>query len=210
MKRIIKNEFNGGNNNIFKNSEITEIPVNSQKIHPVILNWVDNKNNSNPICLIKPSFDKEGLTVYKNYKCIGQNDNKFKSYLYTPPIGITAENLLKIYNVESIENLQNYISENINSTNIFTLNRIVNCWIRINFESIKLYNNFLEKIYKKFIGKYYDYDYFKILTDKINLDKEIKDFVDYWFDKNNSIGFKFDLLVEMINYLEKIKKDNLS
>lgn len=206
MKRIIKNEFQEYKNFNSKNMEITQIPGNTQKMHPITLNWIDNSKSTNPLCITKPSFDKEGLTLYKDYKCTNQQNNKYNSYLYIPPIGISSENLIKIYNVESIESLQLFVNENIKQMNILTLNRIINSWIRINFDTIKTYNNFLEKIYKKMLEKYYSSTNFEELNKKVNLDKEIKDFIDYWFTKNNTIGFRFNLLIELQNYLEKIKK----
>lgn len=205
MKRIIKNEFQEYKKFNSKNVEIGEIPGNSQKIHPITLNWIDNTKSVNPICLTKPSIEKEGITLYKEYRCINKNSN-YKSYLYTPPIGITSNDLLKIYDVDSIEKLQLYINDNIDNQNIFTINRIVNSWIRVNFDTIKIYNNFLEKIYKKMLEKYLNSDNYKKYITSLNLDKEIKDFIDYWFDKNNIIGFNFDLLIELEIYLGKIKK----
>ena len=202
MKRIIKNEFQEHQKFNSKNLEIAEIPVNSQKMHPITLNWIDNKNNVNPLCIIKPGFDKEGISLYKDYKCNTSN-NKYNSYLYTPPIGVSSDNLIKIYDVESIENLQTFVNENINNINILTINRLINSWIRVNFDTIKIYNNFLEKIFKKMLDKYYG---FKNLENFKNLDKEIKDFIDYWFNKTNKIGFNFDLFFELIDYLEKVKK----
>lgn len=205
MKRIIKNEFHEYKNFNSKNMEITQISGNTQKIHPITLNWIDNSKSSQPLCITKPSFDKEGITLYKDYKCNTQN-NKYNNYLYTPPIGISSENLIKIYDVESIDSLQTFIDENIKKMNVLTLNRIINSWIRVNFDTIKMYNNFLEKIYKKLLEQYYSFKNFEELNRKINLDKEIKDFIDYWFTKNNIIGFRFNLLFELQNYLEKIKK----
>ena len=205
MKRIIKPEYNEYKTFNNKNIEIIEVPAGSQKIHPITLNWIDNSKFSVPICLTKPSFDKEGITLYKEYKCTTQT-NKYNSFLYTPPIGITSLDLVKIYNVESIEKLQLFIDENINKINILTLNKIVSSWIRVNFDIIKTYNNFLEKIYKKMLEKYYSYENYVSLSSKVNLDKEIKDFIDYWFAKNNNIEFKIDILVELQDYLEKISK----
>ena len=111
MKRIIKNEFHEYKNFNSKNMEITQISGNTQKIHPITLNWIDNSKSSQPLCITKPSFDKEGITLYKDYKCNTQN-NKYNNYLYTPPIGISSENLIKIYDVESIDSLQTFIDEN--------------------------------------------------------------------------------------------------
>ena len=55
------------------------------------------------------------------------------------------------------------------------------------------------------LDKYYGFKNIEELN-KLNLDKELKDFIDYWFGKNNSIGFKFNLFFDLINYLEKLKK----
>lgn len=203
MKRIIKNEYQVLNKFNSKNMEITEVPPNSQIIHPITLSWIDNTKFSVPICVTKPSFDKEGVSLYKEYKCTNQTKTKYNNYLYLPPIGITAENLINIYNVETIDKLYQFINNNIDKLNPFTLNRIVNSWIRNNFETIKTYNNFLEKIYKKFLEKFYSKEKYLELTKKINLDKEIKDFIDYWFSKNNTLSFKIDLLFDLENYLEK-------
>ena len=121
MKRIIKNEYLEYKNFTSKNMEISEVPANSQIIHPITLNWIDNKKASNPICLTKPSFDKEGISLYKEYKCTNQK-NKYNNYLYTPPIGITSENLIVIYDVESIDKLYQFIDDNIDKINVLTLN----------------------------------------------------------------------------------------
>jgi hypothetical protein len=205
MKRIIKNEFLEYKKFNSKNMEILQIGENTQRIHPITLNWIDNSKSSTPLCITKPNFEKDNLTIYKDYKCTNNQVNKYNSYLYTPPIGVSAEDLIKIYNLESIESLQAFVFENINNINILTINRLINCWIRINFETIKTYNNFLEKIYKKMLDKYYGFKNIEELN-KLNLDKELKDFIDYWFAKNNSIGFKFNLFFDLINYLEKLKK----
>ncbi len=205
MKRIIKNEFLEYKKFNSKNTEIMQIGENTQRIHPITLNWIDNSKSSTPLCITKPSFENNTLTLYKDYKCTNNQVNKYNSYLYTPPIGVSAEDLIKIYDLESIESLQTFVFENINTINILTINRLINCWIRVNFETIKTYNNFLEKIYKKMLDKYYGFKNMEKFN-KINLDKELKDFIDYWFGKNNSIGFKFNLFFDLINYLEKLKK----
>ncbi len=65
MKRIIKNEFLEYKNFNSKNMEIVQIGENTQRIHPITLNWIDNSKSSTPLCLTKPSFEKDNLTIYK-------------------------------------------------------------------------------------------------------------------------------------------------
>ena len=205
MKRIIKNEFKEYKEFNSKNKEIIQIDENTQRIHPITLNWFDNSKSTTPICITKPNFKKGEVLLHKDYKCINNQPTKYNTYLYTPPIGVSSEDLINIYEIKSIENLQSFVSDNINTTNIFTINRLVNSWIRVNFDTIKIYNNFLEKIFKKLLDKYYGLKKMKDFN-KLNLDKEIKDFIDYWFNKNNMVGFNFNLFGELINYLEKVKK----
>jgi len=197
MKRIIKN-FNS------KNMEIDEIPSNSSRMHPITLNLIDNTKSPNPLCLTKPHMEKNGMMLYTDYKCLNKTNN-YKNNLYIPPIGIGSNNLLVIYNIDSIDGLYNFINENISNMNILSLNRIVNSWIRVNFDTIKVYNNFLEKIYKKMLEKYLSYDNWTKYQNIINLDKEIKDYIDYSFNKNNKIEFNYNLLSDLAIYLGKIK-----
>ena len=209
MKRIIKNEFHEYKKLNSKNIDIGDIPINTQKIHPITLNFIDNFKSTSPICITKPHLeDGNKLILYKKYNCNVKND-VYKNILYIPPIGITSNDILQIYNIDSIDNLLSYINNNINDGNIININRIVNSWIRINYDTIKIYNNFLEKIYKKLVDRYLSYDNKnKIKNDNINIDKEIKDYIDYWTNKNNSLDFELNLLEDFISYF--IKKYKLS
>jgi hypothetical protein len=200
MKRIIKN-YNS--NNI----DIVNIPINSDKLHPITLNWINKQQK--PTCITKPYFaDSDMLNLYKEYNCNSSN-YIYKNTLHIPPIGITSNDILHIYRVESIDSLLLYINDNIQDGNIININRIVNSWIRINYDTIKIYNNFLEKIYKKLIDKYLSsYNKNKIINDEINIDKEIKYYIDYWTTKHNSSDFELNLLEDLISYF--VKKFNLT
>lgn len=202
MKRLIKKEVQEYKNFNSKNIEIGNIPINTNKMHPVTLNWM--LKDQIPMCITKPHFgNNNNLLIYKDYKCNVSND-VYKNILHIPPIGFTSNDILHIYNIDSIDSLLLYIENNIVDGNIININRIVNCWIRVNYDSIKIYNNFLENIYKQLVDKYLNIDNKnKIKNDNINIDKEIKDYIDYWTNKNNSIDFKLNLLEDFIFYFIK-------
>ncbi len=209
MKRVIKDEFKEYRNFISKSNAIINIPPNSSIIHPISLDLIENKNNSQSICLQKPELTKDGIIWYNTNKCINNNiNNNYKKYLYIPPIGIQSQDLLSIYSIDTIESLQKFIKDNLDSINILTINRLLNCWIRANFSTVKLHNNLLEKIYKDMLKRYYGSKYIEKIMERLNLDKEIKNFIDYWCEKNNDAIFVLNLLDNLYNHLNLIFKNN--
>lgn len=199
-KRIIKNE-----NNFIKNkedkTEIIEMKPGKQLLHPIFNTWINTKDITNPICLTKFQMQNKKFKYINEYKCQSSNDN-YKKFMYIPPIGITSESVLDIYDISSIDILNNWINDNINKLSYFTINRVLNCWIRNNFDILKNYNNSLEKIYSN-LANTYSSDKIKKKIDNGNIDinKESKYFIDYWIGKKNSNDFAFDLLSEYIDYL---------
>jgi len=201
--RYIKQE-----NLTYKNIEINTLPENNSTVHPLSLVWIDNKkkegSNINPICLTKFNIDNQNNLSYKlNYKCKTDVDN-YKKYLYIPPLGLSSESLLKIYNINSIDGLSSWVIDNLNKLNYFTINRVINCWIKTNFDTLKTYNNFLEKIYLLIFDKFKNEKIYK-KTEKgdIDINKEIKNFIDYWIAKKKPTEFNFDLYGDFIIYLQK-------
>ena len=183
-KRIIKNE----NIKNFKNV-----------LNPEPLQL--NKTN-NPVCLTKFNYDNNKLNNNNNYKCNIESNDNYKKNLYIPPLGISTADILKIYNINSIDSLNDWITDNFETFNLFTLNRVINCWIRNNLDVLKISNNALESIYSKLIQKQFSTSYLEKLEQN-NINKEIKDFIDYWIEKNNNIDFHFNLFEDLCNYIVK-------
>lgn len=185
-KRIIKND-----------KEIINIPTNSDIIHPTTLEKYRKGTNS---CLINLDLSKDGKHKLP-YKCINQN-NKDK-YMFIPPIGLNSSDILVIYNINSIDDLNQWLENKFNNEeiNFYTINRVLNCWIKTNMDILKNYNNFLEKIYNNLINKYINDENIKIT----NLEKETKYYIDYWINKNkkSTDNFDFNLLDDYINYINK-------
>ena len=194
-KRIIKDEIY-----YFNSKEISNLPPNTITFHPINLKTVENNDPINPICLTKFQIDKNNnLNILNSYKCKNNIDN-YKKNLYIPIIGLDSSDLLNIYSIKSIDSLNEFVNENLDKLFLITINRIINCWIRINFETLKNYNNYLEKIYWKIIEfNHVSYS----ASNESTIKKEIKDFIDYWIKKHSVEEFNFDLFTELNEYLNK-------
>lgn len=191
-KRIIKKE---NSINSFTGNEIVNVPSNSMLLHP--LTSVITRNDSmNPMCLTKFNLQNNKLKITNKYKCENNND-KYKQYLYIPPISIQSKDILTMYDIDTIDSLKAYVKENIKMGNIFTIIRILNSWIKNNIEILKNYNDGLEKILGYIVAIFYKENFLE------NNNISIKNFVDYWIDKNSNLPFNFDIIDDFNNYIEK-------
>lgn len=178
------------NKRILKNSIIN--PLNGTIIN----------NSNNTICLNKLNYNNTNnkFNYYNLNKC-NNNDEFIKKYIYIPPINITSETLLNIYNLNNIEDIINFIDDNLKNKNVnyYKINRIFKCWIRVNFNNLNIYLIYIEKICIKMI-----YSFFKIEDEDININKDISDYIKYWIKKNNDINiFSLDLFMDIIIYYKK-------
>lgn len=185
------------------NKDINELQPKSFQYHPINLTHIDTRNINYPICLTKYKIDENKKIKYLDkYKC-SNNNNNYKKFMLVPPIGITSEDLLNLYDIVSIDSLNNWIELSIETLKITTVNRVLNCWIRVNFDTLKNYNNILENIYNNLLPRTIN----KKIIDKINskkgLEKETKDFIDYWVNKVDPNNFNIDLLEDYIYYIKK-------
>jgi hypothetical protein len=180
-KRNIKNE-----------NEIINVPENTTLIDPTLLIPI---KHTNPVCITKFNLDNKNkiFKTINNYKCKDNNINNYKKYLYIPPFGITSSNILRIYNIDTIEDIDKFIT--INFHNIITFKRIINCWIKNNFDIIKKHPTILNKIILKIIknekGSHY------------NFDKKIIDYIDYWINKLDSNVFNNNIIEDILTDLKK-------
>ena len=125
---------------IIKTDNIINMKPNTQMLHPISAVWMKN-DETKPLCLTKFKItddDNVADYTYKEYKC-SSNLNNYNKYMYVPPVGITSAELLKIYDIteNSIDSLNNWITNNNN--NYYTVNRILNSWIKNNFDTLKIF-----------------------------------------------------------------------
>jgi hypothetical protein len=198
-KRIIKKE---NSINSFTGNEIVNVPSNSMLLHPLTSTMTRN-DSMNPMGLTKFNLQNNKLKITNKYKCENNND-KYKQYLYIPPISIQSKDVLTMYDIDTIDSLKTYVKENIESSNSITIIRIINSWIKNNIETLKNYNDGLEKILGYLVNRYFqDRNLFE------NKNISIKNFVDYWIDKNSNLPFNFDIIDDFNNYIKKKLGDKI-
>lgn len=191
-KRKIKKDL------VFKGNEILNVGPKNQVLHPISAQWINTSELTNPVCLTKFQIVNNSVQISNNYAC-KTDVNNYKQYLYIPPIGLSSTDVLEIYKIYSIDELSRWIDEHLDLSNYIGLNRVLNCWIRVNYDTLKNYNNFLEKICSKIVIKYFGIE----LNNIKNLEKEIKDFIDYWINKNDGTEYKLMLVDDFIIYIRK-------
>jgi UV DNA damage repair endonuclease len=115
-------------------------------------------------------------------------------------MGLDISSLIDLYKVEYIDDLTEWVINSIGDAKPFTtINRVINTWIKVNWTKIKKYNNGLEKIFIVLMRYAIDSDVLK----NIKLDKEVKEFIDFWVEKHDDDEFIFNLGEDMIKYLLK-------
>jgi DNA helicase-2/ATP-dependent DNA helicase PcrA len=115
---------------------------------------------------------------------------------------------INLMNVLLKNNLEKYYDEFNKIYIIYKEKKIIEKYIDFN-DLMILFSNFLENNCKNILDKIKDID---IITNNIDLDKEIKYYIDYWIDKYDINNNNLNLIEDLKIYLKKkinIKKKNL-
>jgi hypothetical protein len=167
---------------------------NEWSLHPVSLYLTKNVGKTCPT----EAYDKNNIV--KHDKICSKKDKisveQMKSFMALPYINLSINEIIKIYNVESIDDLINWFESNIDKNISFSfINRILNIWIKINYQVVKDFNNIFDDFYFKILKKFFP---------KINVTKnQIGSFIKDWLKKKNIDDFIFDLGNEIKDYFQK-------
>jgi hypothetical protein len=163
------------------------INTNEVFLHPITLELVLNKGPTK-ICPTELHYvNNKPYTVAPIDSKISDKD--IQSYMAIPYLNLNTEQLLSIYNIDSIDSMMKWLDNNIDKP-LQTINRILMVWIRLNFNELKKNNRILISIYKKINNKH-----------KLNkqIDETIENKINNWFKNNNSDIFYLDLTEYLFN-----------
>jgi hypothetical protein len=147
-------------------------------------------------CPTKYYYEDNILKMTKNSSCKDISKYHEQKFFLTPSLILSSTELLNIYNIHAVDDLNNFIKININKkTNFKTINRILNSWIKNNLDDLKNHNDFLENIYLNLFNEYYI-----SLSDNKNIKKILK-FIKSWILKKTDDDFNFNLGEDLINFL---------
>lgn len=148
-------------------------------IHPITLEIGRNKSHTEHVCPSDLHY-VDGKPYYHVIKKETQYTKKdLQQFMATPYLNLSIETLLKIYKIDNIDSMIEWIDNNININKPFVyINRIFNVWIQHNIDDLKKNNKILVSIYKKLGSKYK-------LTIKDNIEENIKKML----NSDNNINF---------------------
>ena len=173
-------------------SNIDTVLPKETKIHPITLHKVTNTGNKK-LSLTKPYYKDNDLNYIKYTEIdIAKSINK----IINPPITIDMESLLNIYEIKSIDSLENFIKSE--TKNKITAGRLLNAWIYCNIKILKNHNSILVSLCLSLIDTK--------LTENSNIKKDIKDFIEYWLQELKPNTFNLNIILDLKKYL--IKKYN--
>jgi hypothetical protein len=188
-KRYIKDEKS------FTSKNIMNVSQDKKIIHPITLNMINTSEFINPICLTKLYISNNKINEFENYVCNGEN--KYKEYIQLPPISLNSQDLLEVYDINNIENLKDWVNNNIINYNHITLTRVITCWIFNNSELLNVYKKYFHEICINILKKYKNNN--KILK----YEDEIKTFINNWIDKYKP-DENLDLYKETFEFFNKL------
>ena len=124
------------------------------------------------------------------------SDEDIKKNMLFPNININHDYIIKMYQIENIDSLKNWVDSYIHTKSYFTIERVVNSWVITNIGELKYFNNALVEITKSILVRFT-----KIKENTI--DNELPNFIDYWIKKYDENNFNLNLFTDFKKYLSK-------
>ena len=130
-------------------------------------------------------------------KVCNENVSKevIKKNMLFPNININYDYIVKMYNIDNIDSLKNWVESNIENKSYFTIERVINSWIITNIDELKFFNNGLVEIIKDVLVKF-------TKVKEVHINKELPNFIDYWIKKYSN-NFYLNLFTDFKKYLNK-------
>ena len=176
-----------------------EVEKNEYYLDPNTLNLIENPVNYN-IYPTKYFFENNKIEnnkiVYNKIENNKNSNEDMHKYMLYPHTIISYFEILNIYNINSFDDLFNTLKNIIEDTNNFSfINRIINIWIKNNFEDLKRKNKILIILYNYVLDHFYP-------NNNIS-EKLLEKYINNWFNNNEVDNFTLNLCKEIL------KKSNL-
>jgi len=184
------------NKNIYNGNRKIKNDIESSKklyLDPLTLDFIHKKPNE---YITKFSFNK-------NMNLINTSEipnNNYNDFMKIPSLLIPYTEILKLYNINNLNDIINYIDFNLETKLCDSINRILNCWIRSNFSYLKKNNKILVDIYYKIFNHYFP----DIISDEKIFNKKCLKYFDNWFKEENEKSFFLNLGENLKNFLTDV------
>ena len=150
-------------------------------LHPITLQTIKNTTDYTK-CPSELYYDNNELIPYKQYTSSDKlSTQEIQKFMALPYLNLDTNYILLNYKIESVDSLLSWVDNMMSEDKPFKyINRIINIWIKINFDSLKENNKILVTLYEKLSSK--------MNNKKIDLDK-----INKWFKTKKSDDFSFNL-----------------
>ena len=119
-----------------------------------------------------------------------------------PYLNLNLDQLLDIYKIYNIETLIKWIDNKIEEKlPLSYINRIINIWIKSNYNILIKNNNLISDIYIKINENYWKFD-------NKSINKSIILYIKKWFKYNEYNKFEVDLGKDLLDYITKMNSSD--
>ncbi len=154
------------------------IEQNEFYLHPITLELVRN-NMPKKICPTELYYKNGKIEKSALAESIKLEDRDIQNFMALPYLSMNTDQILNMYKIDTVDSLINWIDY---SKDFDTINRILNVWIRKNYNELKENNKILINIYKNLAKKY-----------KKNVINITEENINNWFKNNNPDKFNLNL-----------------
>jgi hypothetical protein len=176
------------------NKNIYKIKSKNNITHPLTLSTIINNTNK-PKYIVPFNIDNNNnilLTSDVQTNLTLNNNN-----MLIPSTILDTNVLLKINNINTINDIIDYVNNNINTNQYDSINRVLNCWIRQNFDQLKKNNNILSDIYFKIFSIFFPEN----IPNETIFVKKSQSFFKIWFQKKKYNSFNINLGNDLKKFL---------
>lgn len=172
-------------------------------LHPVTLELRKNDLKDNFIA-IQPYYNPKNNTFEYEYKeklLLNQNKVDLQKFMSLPYLNLDINYMLHLYNINEIDELLLWLDKQINNNAEYNfINRLLNIWIKYNYDNLQKNNDILVSIYNKIGTKYWTKHIKKY--DQKELESKIKKFISEWINNIQVDDFFFDLGNDLKKYFK--------
>ena len=154
-------------------------------LHPITLSLSKNNSTTKKYCPSEFHYDKDGPTYSKQCHKTTINSLDIQKFMALPYLNLNIEQMLDIYKINGIESLILWVDNMISEKLPFQyINRIINIWIKSNFDMLIKNNNIMIDIYIKINKNYWKQEF---------IIEDVNKYIKKWFKNKNYDDFSLDL-----------------
>ena len=167
-------------------------------LHPLTLKLVTNtqQDKITPSEFYYDNITKKIESTKNNIENLDYSQYEIQKYMSLPYLNLNYDTIVHFfYEIGDIDKLNSIVNLKINNNNPpKNIIRIINSWIKFNYNDLKKYNNFIYSLFKKINDKYYKLEYNK---------DDVTKFIDNWINKKSLEDFEFDIFADLMKFINK-------